>query len=52
MTINKSQVQTLQYVGVYLPKPVLFNGQLYVAISRIKAKVLNLQQTGCASQYG
>ena len=36
MTINKAQVQTLNYVGIFLPKPVFSYEQLYVALSRAK----------------
>lgn len=37
MTINKSQGQTLDYVGIDLSTPVFTHGQLYVALSRVRS---------------
>ena len=38
--INKSQDQSLSHVGLFLPKPIFTHGQMYVAISRVKLKVV------------
>jgi hypothetical protein len=37
ITINKSQGQTYETVGIFLPSPVFSHGQLYVACSRAKS---------------
>ena len=50
MTINKSQGQSLNWVGLYLPTSVFSYGQLYVACSRITTrknlKILIIKQLG------
>ena len=37
ITINKSQGQSFDQVGIYLPAPVFSHGQLYVAFSRARS---------------
>ncbi|XP_057425917.1 uncharacterized protein LOC130719311 [Lotus japonicus] len=53
MTIKKSQGQFLSHVGLYLPKPDVTHGQLYVALSRVKSrkclKIMILDDEGFVS---
>ena len=50
MTINKSQGQTFEKIGIFLPTPCFAHGQLYVGFSRARAfddiriKVLTIPQ--------
>jgi hypothetical protein len=38
ITINRSQIQSLKYVGIYLFQSIISHGQLYVALSRVTSK--------------
>ena len=54
MTVNKSQGQSLKYVGLDLRSPVFSHGQLYVGLSRCtsgtRLKVLLKQEDGDKTQ--
>nr|CAH7751480.1 unnamed protein product [Callosobruchus chinensis] len=52
MTINKSQGQTFDKIGIFLPDPVFTHGQLYVAFSGVrrfddvKIQIINTTEQG------
>jgi len=50
MTINKSQGQTLDFVGLDLENEVFTHGQLYVGFSRVRS--WNCIKVRCNKEYG
>ena len=55
MTINKSQGQTFNKLGVFLPAPAFSHGQLYVAFSRAESfESISVQicRTSLQGKYG
>ena len=57
MTINKSQGQTFNSVGLYLPDPAFTHGLLYVAMSRVRIPtaikiMLNPENSTSSEQNG
>ena len=57
MSVNKSQSQTFEVVGLYLKQPVFSHGQLYVALSRsgdpdhVHVMVIPSEQQGEVRNY-
>lgn len=53
MTINKSQGQSLDMAGLYLPNSIFTHGQFYVAVSRVTSpqglKIFIDDENGCST---